>query len=132
MVIEYKVNAPISAKEVADVFKSSGIKRPVNELERIERMIKNSDINLTAWDGQQLVGIARAVTDYSYCCYLSDLAIHKDYQNKGIGKELVQRLQDILGEEVALILLASSVAMDYYPHIGFEKSENAFRIARKK
>ncbi|WP_154992572.1 GNAT family N-acetyltransferase [Priestia megaterium] len=132
MVIEYKVNASISAKEVANVFKSSGIKRPVNELGRIERMIKNSDINLTAWDNQQLVGIARAITDYSYCCYLSDLAIHKDYQNKGIGKELVQRLQDILGEEVALILLASSVAMDYYSHIRFEKSENAFRIPRKQ
>lgn len=130
--IEYKLDVPISAKEVADVFKSSGIKRPIDQLERIERMIKNSDINLTAWDGQQLVGIARAITDYSYCCYLSDLAIHKDYQNKGIGKELVQRIQEILGDEVALILLASAVAMDYYPHIGFEKSENAFRIPRKE
>ncbi|MEK1830278.1 GNAT family N-acetyltransferase [Priestia megaterium] len=131
MVIKYQVNAPISAKDVADVFRSSGIKRPIKDLERIELMIENSDINLTAWDGQQLIGIARAITDYSYCCYLSDLAICKDYQNKGIGKELVNRLQDILGDGVALILLASPVAMQYYPHIGFEKSENAFLIPRK-
>ncbi len=67
-------------------------------------MIDNSVIIITAWDNDKLIGIARAITDYSYCCYLSDLAINKEYQNKGIGKELVQLVQKDIGEEVALIL----------------------------
>jgi predicted N-acetyltransferase YhbS len=130
--ITYKVNTTVTAEDVSNVFKASGIKRPSDDLSRIQRMIDNADITLTAWDNEKLVGIARAITDYSYCCYLSDLAVDKEYQNKGIGKELVRLLQEQLGEEVALLLLASPVAMEYYPRIGFEKVDNGFKIARKR
>lgn len=94
-------------------------------------MIQNSDLILTAWDKDKLIGIARAITDFSYCCYLSDLAVDKDYQRAGIGKKLVEMLQNEIGDEVALLLLASPAAMDYYPRIGFEKIDNGFRIPRK-
>lgn len=95
-------------------------------------MIENSNVLITAWDNGQLIGVARAITDYCYCCYLSDLAVNKKYQNKGIGKELVRMLQEHIGEEVALLLLSSPIAMDYYPKIGFEKIENGFKISRRK
>ncbi|WEG19238.1 GNAT family N-acetyltransferase (plasmid) [Alkalihalophilus pseudofirmus] len=130
--ITYKVNETIKAEELSNVFKTSGIKRPFNDLERLQRMIKNSNVLITAWDNDQVVGVARAITDYCYCCYLSDLAVNKNYQSKGIGKELVSLVQEHIGEEVALLLLSSPITMEYYPKIGFEKIENGFKISRKK
>lgn len=131
MAISYKATAEIKTEDLSRVFKASGIKRPSDDLPRLQRMIDNADIILAAWDQGKLIGIARAITDYSYCCYLSDLAVDREYQNMGIGKELVRLLQEQLGEEVTLLLLASATAMEYYPHIGFEKIENGFKITRK-
>jgi ribosomal protein S18 acetylase RimI-like enzyme len=129
--ITYKVDATIKVEELSKVFKSSGIKRPSDDLNRLQRMLENSDVLITAWDNDKLVGIARAITDYSYCCYLSDLAVNKEYQNNGIGRELVRLVQEHIGEEVALLLLSSPIAMEYYPKIGFETIENGFIISRK-
>ena len=129
---EYKINSPITAEEVAVVFQASGIIRPVDQLERIQRMIDHADITITVWDDDKLIGIARAITDYSYCCYLSDLAVDKAYQKRGIGKQLIKELQKQLNEETSLLLLSASNAMDYYPRVGFNKVENAFFIQRKQ
>lgn len=130
MNILYKINTPLNSEEVSHVFKSSGIKRPADDLDRIQKMIDHASVTVTAWDGDQLAGIARAITDFSYCCYLSDLAVSKEYQKKGIGTELVNHLREHLGEEVSLLLLSAPTAMEYYPRIGFEKTEKAFLIPR--
>ncbi|MEK3990583.1 GNAT family N-acetyltransferase [Robertmurraya sp. FSL R5-0851] len=129
--IHFEDSKEISVAELADVFRKSGIRRPVEDLPRLQEMLEQADITMTAWDGMRLVGIARAITDFSYCCYLSDLAVDKDYQNQGIGKELVKRVQERLGEEISVILLASPIAMDYYPKIGFQKIQNGYIIPRK-
>jgi predicted N-acetyltransferase YhbS len=132
MTIQYQVNAPLQAEQVADVFRSSGIKRPVDDLDRIQSMLNHADITISAWDEETLVGLARAVTDFSYCCYLSDLAVRMEYQRNGIGKELVNLLKEQIGEEVSLLLLSAPSAMEYYPRIGFERTERAFIIPRAK
>jgi N-acetylglutamate synthase-like GNAT family acetyltransferase len=131
MQIIYDFEQKIEALEVADVFKKSGINRPVDDLDRIQRMVDHADIIVTARKNGQLVGIARAITDYSYCCYLSDLAVDADYQHSGIGKELIRLIQEKLGDEVTLLLVAAPSAVDYYPKIGFEKLDKAFSIKRK-
>ena len=132
MVITYKINAQLEAHELSDLFKASGIKRPVEDLNRVKKMIDNANLTVTAWDGEKLVGVARALTDFSYCCYLSDLAVDKEYQNQGIGHELVDEIQKLIGEESNLLLLSAAEAMEYYPKIGFEKAGNAYLINRKK
>ena len=130
--ISFKTNIPLRSRDVSSLFIASGIKRPVNDLERIQKMIDNSNLTISAWDQDTLIGLARAVTDFSYCCYLSDLAVDKAYQKQGVGEELVRIVQKEIGEEVALILLSSPTAMNYYPKIGFNKIENGFIIPRKK
>ena len=132
MVITYKTNAKLEAHELSDLFKASGIKRPVEDLNRVKNMIDNSNLLVTAWDGEKLVGVARALSDFSYCCYLSDLAVDKEYQNQGIGHELVNEIQKLIGDESNLVLLSAPEAMEYYPKIGFEKAGNAYIIYRKK
>jgi predicted N-acetyltransferase YhbS len=93
-------------------------------------MLDNSNLIISAWDGNKLVGIARALTDFNYCCYLSDLAVDRDYQNLGIGKKLVARLKSELSDQVAILLLAAQTATEYYPKLGFEKANNAWIILR--
>lgn len=132
MVITYRTNAALEAHQLSELFKASGIKRPVEDLNRIKKMIDNSNLVVTAWDGDKLVGIARALSDYSYCCYLSDLAVDKEYQKQGIGHELVNEVQKLAGEESNLLLISAAEAMEYYPKIGFDKCGNAFIIHRKK
>lgn len=132
MVITYRTNAALEAHQLSDLFRSSGIKRPLEDLNRIKKMIDNSNLVVTAWDGDKLVGIARALSDFSYCCYLSDLAVDKEYQKQGIGHELVNEVQKLAGEESNLVLISAPEAMEYYPKIGFDKCGNAFIIHRKK
>jgi ribosomal protein S18 acetylase RimI-like enzyme len=125
MVITYKVNARIEPHQLADVFKASGIRRPIDDLNRLKKMLDNSNLLVTAWDGEKLIGVARALTDYAYSCYLSDLAVDKDYLDNGIGQDLVSEIQKHIGDESNLLLIASPELIDYYPKLGFEKAENA-------
>ncbi|MNP35658.1 Acetyltransferase (GNAT) family protein [compost metagenome] len=130
--ITYLVDKNQKASDIAEVFKNSGIKRPYEDLERIQRMVDNADILITAWEGEKMIGLARAITDYSYCCYLSDLAVDKDYQKQGIGRNLITRLQTDLGDECSVVLISSPIATEYYPRLGFIKNDKAYVIARKK
>ncbi|MSP14605.1 MAG: GNAT family N-acetyltransferase [Chloroflexi bacterium] len=130
--IEYLINVPLQVEQVIALFQSSGLRRPVDQPERIQRMIEFANLTFTAWDGEKLVGIARALTDYGFCCYLSDLAVDGAYQRQGIGKELIRLMREHLGEEVMLLLLSAPKAMSYYPHVGFENINNAWLIRRRR
>lgn len=128
--IHYKDDKAQRAEDVAEVFRTSGMKRPYEDVDRIARMIEHCDVLITGWDGDKMVGVARAITDYSYCCYLSDLAVDQAYQKQGIGKALVARVQQAIGEECSLVLLSAPGAVSYYPQLGFEKSERAYVVSR--
>lgn len=128
--IEYSHNLPLEPVEIAEVFDASGIRRPTKDLARIGRMFANASVVISAWHDDKLIGVCRALTDFSYCCYLSDLAVAKDYQKQGIGCELIARVKAVIGDEVALILLSAPEAMAYYPKLGFEKIENGFIVKR--
>ncbi|MDQ9169153.1 GNAT family N-acetyltransferase [Oxalobacteraceae bacterium R-40] len=130
--ITYKLNHPLEADDVIRVFDSSGINRPTRDPERIRRMLKNANLIISAWDGNRLVGVCRALTDFSYCCFLSDLAIDRNHQHRGIGREMIALLRKEIGDEVCLIVQAAAASMSYYPRLGFEKMENGFMIGRKR
>ena len=130
MNIQFKVNAKVSATGVIEVFKSSGINHPVDDAAKVQAMLDNSNLIITAWEGDNLIGIARSVTDYNYCCYLADLAVKKEHQKSGIGKTLIELTQNASGENTMLVLLSNGPAMEYYPKEGFDKSEHGFIITR--
>lgn len=130
--ITYKLNQPLEVEDVIRVFDASGIGRPTKDRERIGRMLKNASLTVSAWDGSRLIGVCRALTDFSYCCFLSDLAVDRAYQHQGIGKEMIARLRTEIGDEVSLIIQAAASSMSYYPQLGFEKMENGFMIVRKR
>ena len=129
--IHYCNDRPITADPLAGVFDRSGIRRPTHDLRRLQTMLDHADILWTAWEGEELVGVARSITDFAYCCYLSDLAVDQRCQKQGIGRALIQRTKEQLGDEVSLILLSAPGAMAYYPKIGMAHADNAFIIKRK-
>jgi len=95
-------------------------------------MYENSNLVITAWDKELLVGVSRAITDWAWSCYLADLAVRQGYKNSGIGKKLIDLTKEKLGEESMLLLLSVPTAMEYYPKVGFTKQESSFIINRKK
>ena len=98
----------------------------------IQKMIDCASIVLWSRDEGKLVGIALSLTYFSYCCYLSDLAVDWAYRGRGIGRELIARTQEIIGEESMLLLLEAPMAKGYYEHVGFEKIENGWILHRKR
>ncbi len=131
MEIHFRINEKVSALAVMEVFRNSGINRPFDDEKRIQTMLDNSNLIISAWNGTELIGIARSITDFSYCCYLSDIAIKKEYQKFGIGKTMIEPTQQSIGEQTMLLLLSNTSAMEYYPKVGFEKVENGYVIKRK-
>ncbi len=134
MEIEYRTNQKISAEEFIDVLRRSTLaeRRPVDDRACIEGMLQHANLLVTAWDGDRLVGVARSVTDFNYCCYLSDLAVDAACQKQGIGKQLIIETQRRLGPKCTLILLAAPAAVEYYPRIGFQHHPQAWLLPRDR
>ena len=131
MNVEYRINEKISTQAFVDLLNASGLgkRRPVDDLSCMQAMIENANLTISAWEEDQLIGIARSVTDFSFACYLSDLAVDKRCQGLGIGKELQRLTQAQLGPKCKLILLAAPDANDYYPKIGYENNPRCWVIS---
>jgi ribosomal protein S18 acetylase RimI-like enzyme len=123
----------LSVEEFLDVLRRSTLadRRPVDEPETIRGMLENADVLVTARSEGVLVGISRAITDFHFCTYLSDLAVDEAYQRRGIGKELIRRTHEAAGRKTHLILLAAPNARSYYPHIGMAAHDSCWIIARQ-
>lgn len=131
--ITYQLEPQLSSAEFLDVLTRSTLaeRRPIREAETIAGMLKNADVIVTARADQLLVGVSRAITDFSYCTYLSDLAVDVDWQRKGIGKELIRQTHVAAGLHTSLILLSAPAATGYYPHIGMTPHPSCWTIARQ-
>lgn len=123
----YQIEKNLSIDEFIEVLVNStlGERRPVNEPDRITKMLEHANLIITARLGGKLVGVARSLTDFLYCTYLSDLAVDNKFQKQGIGKELI-RLTKLETPKAKLILLAAPKAVNYYPKIGMTRHENCY------
>lgn len=131
--IVYSVEPNLSAEEFISVLVRSTLaeRRPVDNAERIKAMLHNADVILCARnESGLLVGVSRAITDRSFCTYLSDLAVDEAYQGKGIGRELIARTHAEAGKQTMLILLAAPKAETYYPHVGMKQHRSCWFIER--
>ncbi len=127
--IIYQVENNLTIEEFREVLVNStlGERRPVNEPGRLQKMLECANLIVTARLDNKLIGVARSLTDFAFCTYLSDLAVDAGYQRSGIGKELIRqtKLHSPLGK---LILLAAPAAVNYYPKIGMQRHEHCYYI----
>lgn len=126
--ITYHTNKNITVTEFKSILERSTLaeRRPINDKACLQAMLDHANLLCTAWNGSLLVGIARSVTDFAYCCYLSDLAIDAAFQRQGIGRELIGQTQKCLGPQCKIILLAAPKAQEYYSRIGFTQHPSAW------
>lgn len=132
--ILYAVEPDLTAVEFQDVLVRSTLaeRRPADDLGRLDKMLRQADIIVTARENGRLVGIARSLTDFSYCCYLSDLCVDAALQKRGIGRALIERTQAAMGPQCLLVLLAAPAAVGYYPRIGMRSHGSAWVIDRQE
>lgn len=126
--IDYAVEPELSADAFIDVLERSGLaeRRPVGDRPRVEAMLRNAGLIITARHEGRLVGVARSITDFVYCCYLSDLAVDRALQGHGIGKELMRRTRDAVGPGTMCLLLSAPKAISFYEQAGLKRHEQAF------
>lgn len=126
--IRYKINEPICAEQYIDLLRktSLGERRPLDEKNTIQMMLDHANLIVTAWADRELIGISRCLTDFGYCCYLSDLAVAEAHQHEGIGKQLIEVTQAQLKPDCTIILLAAPQATGYYNKIGFIQHPSAW------
>lgn len=129
--VHYQTEPTLGAEEFIDVLLRSTLaeRRPVHDRPTIERMLASADVILTARAAGKLVGVSRALTDFSFCTYLSDLAVDQAWQGRGIGRELIRRTHEAAGRHTTLLLIAAPKARTYYPHIGMSRHESCWMIA---
>ena len=126
--IEYQVEPGLSVDDFISVLKSSTLaeRRPMDDRDRLTRMLAGASLIITARSGGQIVGVSRALTDGAYSTYLADLAVDATWQGRGIGRELIRRTHEAAGVNTMLILLAAPKARSYYPHIGMQPHDSCW------
>jgi ribosomal protein S18 acetylase RimI-like enzyme len=121
----------LATSEFVALCESSGLVRPIQDAGRITAMIEHSNLLVTARDDAgRLVGLARSLTDFAYCCYLSDLCVDRAWQGRHVGRALIAETKRIIGPRSMLLLLSAAEPMSYYPHIGMDMVRNGFIIRR--
>ena len=117
-----------------DVLRRSTLaeRRPVDDPARIRAMLDAYTLHVTAWEGERLLGVSTAWTDFAYSCYLADLAVDAACQGSGIGRRLVELTREIAGPLTTLVLLSAPAAMGFYPRIGMDNATNCFVIRRER
>lgn len=131
--IIYTDEEPLDTDQFIDLLRRSGLdaRRPIEDRSCMASMVLNADILMTAWAGDEPIGVARSVTDFSYCCYLSDLAVDERWQRQGVGLALINATANRLAADCQLIVLSAPKATNFYPEAGFTQHDNAWvRTAR--
>ncbi len=128
--VEYGVEPALAVGEFVDILRRSTLaeRRPVSDLDAVAGMLAHADLIVTARVGGLLTGVARAITDFTYCTYLSDLAVDAAAQGRGIGRELLRRTHEAAGRHTTLILLAAPKARTYYGHLGLRPHDSCWLI----
>lgn len=126
--VVYTTEPDLTAGEFIDVLHRSGLaeRRPVADHARVEAMLRNADLIITAREDGALVGVARSITDFVYCCYLSDLAVDRAHQGRGIGRELMRKTRAAVGRGTACLLLSAPKAVSFYEQSGLKRHDQAF------
>jgi predicted N-acetyltransferase YhbS len=130
MEITYKFDIAPTAEQIIELYDNARLPRPTSDKSRIKKMYENSNLIITAWDNEKLVGISRSITDWAWSCYLADLAVRQGYQKLKIGKTLIDLTKEKVGEQTMVLLLSVPTAMEYYPKVGFSKEDRSFIIHR--
>lgn len=126
--ISYRSGNDIPLGQFIELYRSNslGERRPLENRSCMADLLRHANLVISAWDNDRLVGIARSLTDFCFVAYLADLAVHDDFQRRGIGRQLIRQTRLALGPDSKIVLIATPSAVGYYPHLGFTHHPEAW------
>ena len=135
--IRYAVEPDLDVDDFCRVLLESGLgaTRPTGDKARMQQMLTEAGLVVTArLDGPErtLLGVARSITDFAWCCYLSELAVSASAQGLGIGKGLIDETRRLLGPRVSLILASMPESVGFYERIGMPRQPDGFWFKRSE
>ena len=115
----------LTPARIATLYRRAALLRQTDNAQKLQQAFENTQLVLTAWHSERLVGLARVLTDSVQVAYLCDLAVEPDVQGLGIGKMLIDAvLERSPGTE--LVLRDSNLSAGFYEHLGFRPIENGW------
>lgn len=128
MNIKYRTQKDIPCNELYKLFLAVGWANEdtttQEQLEHFNIGFINSTFVFSAWIDKQLVGCVRVLSDLHFRSMIYDLAVLPEYQNKGIGKELVRRCINACKDSEWLV--QTDCAKGFYEKIGFKENRDCF------
>ena len=121
MMILYSERRDLELKNILSLYKANNWQSADRPLE-LQAALRDSRHVVTAWDGANLVGLGNAISDGHLVVYYPHLLVHPDYHGKGIGKEILRRLQVYYENFHMQMLVANPGAIPFYESQGFEKA----------
>ena len=120
MAVVYAREAAVPIDDYIEVVGNStlGPTRPINDRDRVAEMIAGADLIVSARLNGRCIGVARCLTDFAWVAYCGDLAVHSDFQGRGIGKGLLEACKELLGDDVGMALLSVPEAVGFYDRHG--------------
>ena len=127
--ISYQVELSLELNEFQYILEDSGLseRRPMEDPQLLERMIKGANLLITARSEGQLVGLLRGLSDFCYRSFIADLAVAHSYQRKGIGRQLIQVARN-QAPDARLILFSAEDALPFYEKLGFHLHERCYQL----
>lgn len=118
--------ADVDLNELADLYRAAplGDKQP----ESLATVLSNTRYLCFVYAGDRLIGAGRALADGVDCAYIAAVAVHPDYQGRGVGAQIVRRLAERARGHKKIILYAKPGTEGFYGRLGFRRMNTAMAI----
>lgn len=117
-VIKYYTDKKVNYERLISLFNEAGWNDKTEDMDRLRAMVDNSQIVVTAWDDDEMIGFGRCTTDFVFNGQINNVVVDSKYRGKGIGKELITRILD--NSKMVTYMLRGQESEGFYKKLGFE------------
>ncbi|SKC82136.1 GNAT family N-acetyltransferase [Maledivibacter halophilus] len=129
--ISYNTEKKVDYDRLITLFNQVGWNDKTKDIDRLKAMVENSQIVITAWDEEIMIGFARCTTDYVFNGQINNVVVDLKYRRKGIGKVLINKILNS-SRQVTYILRGSITNEEFYRSLGFEDGPISLVYKRRK
>ncbi|MFH1312420.1 MAG: GNAT family N-acetyltransferase [Candidatus Eisenbacteria bacterium] len=130
MDIEISTDEFPDISQLVSLFRQAGWADKTDQA-RVQAMIENSNIVVTAWDRKRMIGFARCMTDHAFNGQINNVVVDEEYRGRGIGRRLIKAILSS-SDKVTYVLRADPDNIGFFRRLGFEISDLTVVYRREK